>query len=116
MCGCVSGSNTPLTRTVKNQAYLGSLMKRVWAPLTRALNEMYVFSTARTAFRKIENQECRGGVCTWAAVWVVQPVDRPSGVNTLTVCRSPGKPHIRQSPQTIESTSDIFKASQFATE
>lgn len=62
----VPGSNTPLSHTVKNQAYSGSLMKRVWAsvlaPLTRGLKEIYVFSSMRTAFRKIDNRECTGGV------------------------------------------------------
>lgn len=62
---CVSGTNTPLTHTVKDQAYSGSLIKRVWAsvlaPLARGLNEIYVFSSMRTAFRKIDNWECAGG-------------------------------------------------------
>lgn len=53
---------------------------------------------------------------TWAAVWVVQPVDQLSGVNTSTVCRSPGEPHIRQSAEMIDYMPNIFKGSQFAIE
>lgn len=77
------------------------------APLTRGLNETSVFSGMRTALRKTDKREGRGGVYRWAAVWVVPSEDHFLGVNASTR-RAP-----HQTERMIDSMSNIFQESQF---
>lgn len=77
------------------------------APLTRGLNETSVFSGMRTALRKTDKREGRGGVYRWAAVWVVPSEDHFLGVKASTR-RAP-----HQTERMIDSMSNIFQESQF---